>query len=75
MLQRRMEFRKMGKWGLKGEALSRFGDLATFGQQVNCAEATQLVAQAFEAGVNLFDTAEAYDNGYAEQILAVPSSH
>lgn len=58
----------MGKWGLKVSALS-FGTWTTFGQQVNCAEATQLVAQAFEAGVNLFDTAEAYDNGYAEQIL------
>ena len=69
-----MEYRQLGGSGLKVPVLS-FGT-ATFGggkeqswgnTQVD--EATRLVDIALEAGVNLFDTADVYSDGKAEEIL------
>ncbi|MGA2103056.1 MAG: aldo/keto reductase, partial [Candidatus Sulfotelmatobacter sp.] len=71
-----MEFRQLGKSGLKVPALS-FGT-GTFGGgneffkawgASDVAEATRLVDICLEAGVNLFDTADAYSNGLSETIL------
>jgi len=71
-----MEYRQLGGSGLKVSALS-FG-AATFGGgtdffrawgQSDVQEATQLVEICLEAGVNLFDTADVYSNGLAEEIL------
>lgn len=71
-----MEYRQLGNSGLKVPVLA-FGT-ATFGgsneffkmwgsTQVD--EATRLVEIALDAGVNLFDTADVYSNGMAEEIL------
>ena len=71
-----MEYRLLGGSGLKIPALS-FGT-GTFGGgndffkawgESDVAEATRLVDICFEAGVNLFDTADVYSNGLSEEIL------
>jgi aryl-alcohol dehydrogenase-like predicted oxidoreductase len=71
-----MEFRTLGRSGLKVPALS-FGT-GTFGGSneffrawgaSDVAEATRLVDICLEAGVNLFDTADVYSDGLSETIL------
>jgi aryl-alcohol dehydrogenase-like predicted oxidoreductase len=71
-----MEFRQLGYSGLKVPVLS-FGT-ATFGGgteffkawgATDVAEATRLVNVCLDAGVNLFDTADGYSKGMAEEIL------
>ena len=71
-----MEYRQLGGSGLMVPVLS-FGT-ATFGGaneffsvwgSTQVAEATRLVDLALEAGVTLFDTADAYSNGLSEEIL------
>jgi aryl-alcohol dehydrogenase-like predicted oxidoreductase len=71
-----MEFRQLGYSGLKVPVLS-FGT-GTFGGSneffkawgsSDVAEATRLVDICLEAGVNLFDTADIYSYGAAEEIL------
>jgi aryl-alcohol dehydrogenase-like predicted oxidoreductase len=71
-----MEFRQLGRSGLKVPALS-FGT-GTFGGgneffkawgASDAAEATRLVDICLDAGVNLFDTADIYSDGLSETIL------
>lgn len=71
-----MEFRQLGRSGLRVPALS-FGT-GTFGGGTeffrawgssDVAEATRLVDICMEAGVNLFDTADVYSAGLSEEIL------
>lgn len=71
-----MEFRQLGKSGLKVPVLS-FG-AATFGGSTeffkawgssDVAEATRLVDICLDAGVNFFDTADVYSDGLSETIL------
>lgn len=71
-----MEFRQLGRSGLKVPVLS-FGT-GTFGGSneffnawgaSGVAEATRLVDVCLEAGVNLFDTADIYSDGQSETIL------
>ena len=72
-----MEYRLLGGSGLKVPALS-FG-AATFGGgneffkawgDTDVAEATRLIDICFDAGVNLFDTADGYSDGRSEEVLA-----
>ncbi|RZA01447.1 MAG: aldo/keto reductase [Sphingobacteriaceae bacterium] len=71
-----MEYRQLGASGLRVPALS-FGT-ATFGGgndffkawgSTDVAEASKLINICLDAGVNLFDTANVYSNGMAEEIL------
>jgi aryl-alcohol dehydrogenase-like predicted oxidoreductase len=70
-----MEYRQLGASGLKVPALS-FGT-GTFGGSeffnawgtTDVAEATRLVDICLEAGLNMFDTADVYSKGLAEEIL------
>jgi len=71
-----MEFRRLGKSGLQVPALC-FG-AATFGGgneffrawgETDVREARRLVEICLEAGVNFFDTADAYSQGLSEEIL------
>jgi aryl-alcohol dehydrogenase-like predicted oxidoreductase len=71
-----MEYRLLGGSGLKVSALS-FGT-ATFGGateffkawgSTEVAEASRLIDLCFEAGVNLFDTADIYSDGRSEEVL------
>ncbi len=71
-----MEYRKLGHSGLRVPVLS-FGT-GTFGGRgkffgawgsSDVAEATRLIDICLDAGVNLFDTADVYSKGLAEEIL------
>jgi aryl-alcohol dehydrogenase-like predicted oxidoreductase len=71
-----MEFRRLGRSGLKVPALS-FGT-GTFGGgndffrawgNTDVEEATRLVDICLESGLNMFDTADVYSAGRAEEIL------
>jgi len=63
-----MDYRKVGKWGLKISELS-LGTWLTFGKQLDVDTARIVVKEAFNNGINFFDTAEAYASGLAEAIL------
>lgn len=63
-----MEYRNLGKSGLKVSSLS-FGSWITFGKNLDLDAARECMRIAYEAGVNFFDTAEVYANGIAEMIL------
>lgn len=63
-----MEYRFLGKSGLKVSALS-FGAWVTFHTQANVKQAYNLMKTAYDNGVNFFDNAEAYAEGQAEIIM------
>ena len=72
-----MEYRQLGASGLQVPVIS-FGT-ATFGGgndffkawgSTQAAEATRLIDICLDAGVNLFDTADIYSDGLAEEVLA-----
>ena len=63
-----MEYRNLGRSGLKVSALS-YGSWITFGTQIDVDAAAQMMKIAFDAGVNFFDNAEAYAGGESEIIM------
>lgn len=63
-----MEYRYLGKSGLKVSALS-FGSWVTFGNQMNIDKAYACMKAAYDAGVNFFDNAEVYAEGQSEVIM------
>lgn len=63
-----MNYRKMGKHGLKLSELS-LGSWVTFGGQVGEAVARDCMKVAYDAGVNFFDGAEVYSGGAAEKVM------
>ncbi len=63
-----MEYRRLGKSGLKLSELS-LGAWVTYGGQVGEDVARECMLAAYEAGVNFFDNAEAYANGNAEVVM------
>jgi len=63
-----MEYRSLGRSGLKISALS-FGAWVTFSDQVGEDVASACMKAAYDAGVNFFDNAEAYARGRAEIMM------
>lgn len=63
-----MKYRFLGRSGLKVSALS-FGSWVTFGDQINEDIAYKSMKEAYEAGVNFFDNAEAYADGQSEVMM------
>ncbi|MFN8737558.1 MAG: potassium channel beta subunit family protein [Betaproteobacteria bacterium] len=63
-----MNYRRLGRSGLKVSELS-FGSWVTYGNQVDRRAARELMAAAFDAGVNFFDNAEIYARGESETIM------
>jgi voltage-dependent potassium channel beta subunit len=63
-----MNYRHLGRTGLKVSELS-LGSWVTYGNQVDTRSARELMAAAFDAGVNFFDNAEVYARGAAEEIM------
>ena len=63
-----MEYRFLGKSGLKISALS-LGSWVTFGHQVSEDIAFECMKTAYEAGINFFDNAESYAHGNAEIVM------
>jgi voltage-dependent potassium channel beta subunit len=63
-----MEYRRLGKSGLKVSALS-LGSWLTFGKQISDETAEELMVAAYENGVNFFDNAEIYARGKSEIVM------
>ena len=63
-----MEYRRLGKSGLKVSELS-FGSWVTFHNQVDVGKAVECMTAAYDAGVNFFDNAEAYASGESEIVM------
>ena len=63
-----MQYRRLGQSGLQLSALS-FVAWATFGSLIGRGEARELVAAAWDHGINFFDNAEGYAHGDAERIM------
>ncbi len=63
-----MHYRRLGRAGLKLSELS-FGSWVTYGNQVDTRAARELMAAAWDAGVNFFDNAEIYARGGAETMM------
>ncbi len=62
-----MQYKKVGRTGLKVSAIGL--GCMMFGQQVSEMDAIQIMDLAFEQGINLFDTAEGYNEGRSEEIV------
>jgi voltage-dependent potassium channel beta subunit len=63
-----MQYRHLGKWGVQLSTVG-LGSWLTFGLHVDDDVAADCVKLAVEAGVNWFDTANAYANGQAEVVF------
>lgn len=63
-----MEYRRLGRSGLKVSALS-LGSWVTYANQVDVSNAREIMAAARDAGVNFFDNAETYAAGESERIM------
>jgi voltage-dependent potassium channel beta subunit len=63
-----VEYRRLGKSGLKVSVLS-FGSWVTFKNQADVDLAADMMAAAYDAGVNFFDNAEVYAHGQSELIM------
>ncbi len=63
-----MEYRNLGKSGLKVSALS-YGSWVTFGTKVDVSLAKKLLTKCYDSGVNFFDNAEGYEKGGSEKIM------
>jgi voltage-dependent potassium channel beta subunit len=63
-----MNYRRLGRSGLQLSELS-LGSWVTYGNQVDINAAKEMMAAAFDAGVNFFDNAEAYANGQSEVVM------
>jgi voltage-dependent potassium channel beta subunit len=63
-----MQYRRLGRSGLRVSTLS-LGSWVTYHNQVNAGSATEMLAAAFDAGVNFFDNAEVYALGRSEEIM------
>jgi voltage-dependent potassium channel beta subunit len=65
-----MIYRRMGRSGLKLSVLS-LGSWVTYHNQVDVKSAVEMMAAAFDAGVNFFDNAEVYATGHSEEIMGL----
>ena len=63
-----MEYRQLGKTGIRVSELS-FGSWVTFHDQVDVRLAVEMMAAAFDSGVNFFDNAEVYAGGKSEEVM------
>ena len=65
-----MEYRRLGRVGLRVSALS-FGSWVTYGNQLDESAALNLMAAARDHGGNFFDNAEVYANGKSETLMGL----
>lgn len=63
-----MHYRRLGRSGLQVSELS-LGSWVTYHNQVDVAAAREMMAAAFDGGVNFFDNAEVYAAGQSESIM------
>ncbi len=63
-----MRYRRLGQAGLQLSELS-LGSWVTYHNQLGVDAAVEMMAAAYDAGVNFFDNAEVYANGRSEEIM------
>jgi voltage-dependent potassium channel beta subunit len=63
-----MQYRRLGRTGLKVSELS-YGSWVTYANQIDVSAARELMAAAYDAGVNFFDNAEVYAGGQSEVVM------
>ena len=63
-----MQYRRIGQSGLQLSELS-LGSWVTYHNQVDTGAAKEMLAAAFDAGVNFFDNAEVYAGGESERVM------
>lgn len=63
-----MEYRRLGRTGIKVSALS-FGSWITYGNQLDEKASIELMSAARDHGVNFFDNAEVYASGKSEELM------
>ncbi|MDX1649386.1 MAG: aldo/keto reductase, partial [Myxococcota bacterium] len=63
-----MEYRRLGRSGLRVSEIA-LGSWLTFGSSVDPDASAKLIHKAWDLGVNLFDTADVYAGGAAEEAL------
>ena len=63
-----MQYRRLGRTGLRLSTLS-FGSWVTYHNQVDQSAAVEMMAAAYDAGVNFFDNAEVYAAGRSETLM------
>ena len=63
-----MQYRHLGRSGLRVSTLS-LGSWVTYHNQVDTGQAREMMAAAYDAGVNFFDNAEVYASGHSETIM------
>jgi voltage-dependent potassium channel beta subunit len=63
-----MRYRRLGRAGLRVSELS-LGSWVTYHTQVDVNAAAEMIAAAFDAGVNFLDNAEAYAGGRSEEVM------
>ncbi len=63
-----MQYRRLGRAGLRVSTLS-LGSWVTYHNQVDTGSAVEMMAAAYDAGINFFDNAEVYAGGRSEEIM------
>lgn len=63
-----MNYRHLGRTGIQVSELS-LGSWITFQNQVNVDTAVEIMAAAYDLGVNFFDNAEVYARGKSEEVM------
>ncbi|WP_424767216.1 aldo/keto reductase family protein [Paenibacillus sp. sgz302251] len=63
-----MNYRRLGRTGLKVSEIS-LGSWLTYGNSVDDGTAARTIAQAYDLGINFFDTANVYMRGKAEEVV------
>jgi voltage-dependent potassium channel beta subunit len=63
-----MQYRRLGRAGIRVSTLS-LGSWVTYANQVDAKAAVEMMAAAFDAGINFFDNAEVYARGQSETIM------
>ncbi len=64
-----MEYRKLGKSGLKVRDCLWAHGSPSFGNQLHMSDAKKLLQSAYDKGINFFDNAEGYEAGESEKIM------
>lgn len=63
-----MRYRKLGRYGIRVSEVS-LGGWLTQGRTIDDATSSEIIHRAFDLGVNLFDSADVYNRGAAEETL------
>ncbi len=69
-----MQYRRLGRSGLRVSTLS-LGSWVTYHNQVDTGQAAEMMAAAYDAGINFFDNAEVYAAGRSEEIMGQALKH